>query len=146
MSKITPAYDALLLALSTLMPGKIRIPNPYNLTQNPKQFLTDSYGLKVGPSDPQVFEFNTMTITRRFSVVIAREVFKKDIDVDIADDASKLILEDVYAIQNLLYSYTDANILKIDLNETSEITSVNVDKQDSLSIEVSFTAWVSENI
>lgn len=150
MSKSTLVYEALVTSLGTLFPAKLRIPNAYDLTQNPKQFLSDGFGIKVGTTEKQVLEFDSMTVSRSFSVVLAREVFKKDTDFEIVDDATKLILEDVYSVQNLLYSSNELgipdDILMIDLGEVSGISSVNTDKQNSLTIEIACVIWFKENL
>ena len=47
MSNISTAYDELISKIQTLFPTKIRIYNPYELTDNPILTLKDSWGVKL---------------------------------------------------------------------------------------------------
>lgn len=148
MSKITTVYNQILVKLSELYNGKTRIPNPYSIDRNNDNLLRDGYGLKVGAASFEPFEFCNFVVNREFSVILTREMFRLDSSTPEFDDRAVKLLEDVYEVQELFFNYNelgiDAEILKVDLGGVSEITTVNTDKSNFLSMEVSFTFSIKE--
>jgi hypothetical protein len=150
MSKISTTHDAILSNLAALYPTKSRIPNPYSLSDNNKRFLTNGYGLRVESADFQEFEFCNFVVQRVFTVVLTKEIFRLDSDTGVTDVAVKELLEDVYEVQKLFYSYNElgieASILKVDIGSVSAIETFLGDKQNFLSMTASFNFQIRESL
>lgn len=150
MSKVTAVYDAILTELASLFPSKTRIPYSYSLADNNARFLMDGYGLNIGPSSFEPFEFCNFMNSREVSVVITREVFRTDSDSSVIDDITKSLLEDIYDVQKLFYSYNELNvpndIAKVDLGSVSAVEEVLSGKQSFLSMTASFQFFIIESL
>lgn len=150
MSKITTIYDTLLVELQSLFPDKSRIPYPYSLPDNNARFLVDGYGLTMGSSSFEQFEFCNFMNSREISVVITKEVFRTDSDSSVIDSVSKSLLESVYELQKLFYSYNELgipnDIAKVDIGSVSAIEEVISGKQSFLSMTASFNFFIIEKL
>lgn len=150
MSKISIIYDEIIDELATLFPNKTRIPYPYSLPDNNARFMIDGYGLQIGPSSFEQFEFCDFMNVREITVVFTKEVFRTDSDADIIDDITKALLENVYDVQKLFYSYNelgiDQSIAKVDIGSVSAIEEVLSGKQSFLSMSASFNFYVLEKL
>lgn len=150
MSKISTVYDAILSELETLYSDKTRIPYSYSLTDNNARFLINGYGLTVGASSFQELEFCSFMNSRELNVILTKEVFRTDSDVDVIDGITKALLEDVYKVQKLFYSYNElgveASIAKVDLGGVSSVEEVNSGKQSFLSMTASFNFYILESL
>lgn len=150
MSKVSVVYDALIQELETLYTGKSRIPYPYSLPDNNSRFLIDGYGLTIGSSTFEQFEFCNFMNSREVSVVLTREVFRTDSDAHVIDDITKSLLEDIYEVQKLFYSYNELNvpndIAKVDIGSVSSIEEVVSGKQSFLSMTATFQFFIIEGL
>jgi hypothetical protein len=150
MSKISSVYDAILVELEALSPGKTRIPYPYSLVDNNARFLSDGYGVSIGSSSFEQFEFCDFMTAREVTVTITKEVFRTDSDYNVIDDITKDLLEDIYKVQKLFYSYNELNvpndIAKVDLGGVSAVEEVASGKQSFLSMVASFNFFIIEKL
>jgi hypothetical protein len=150
MSKVTAVYDALVQELETLYPNKTRIPYPYSLQDNNLRFLIDGYGMTIGSSTFEQFEFCNFMNARDVSVVITKEVFRTDSDAHVIDDITKSLLEDIYEVQKLFYSYNELgvpnDIAKVEIGSVSEVEEVISGKQSFLSMTASFQFFIIESL
>lgn len=150
MSKVTNVYNALVLELATLFPTKTRIPYPYSLPDNNARFLINGYGLIIGSSTFEQFEFCDFMNARDVSVVFTSEVFRTDSDANVIDDITKALLENVYQVQKLFFSYNELNvpndIAKVDIGSVSAVEEVNSGKQSFLSMTASFQFYILESL
>ena len=156
MSKITAVYNQIIAKLEELFPqtndenAYFRIPNPYNLEDNNYNFLRKGWGLKVGTASPTPFEGCNFLFGRTFSVVFTREADHVESENTETDDASLELLEDVQAVQQLFFSYNElgieAQIASVDLGDATGVESFIADKENFLSMEVTFTFNIVENI
>lgn len=150
MSKISTVYDAILTELQALYPDKTRIPYPYSLPDNNVRFLSSGYGVIVGPAAFEQFEFCDFMTTRDVTVVVTREAFRTDSDYGVIDDITKNLLEDIYKVQKLFYSYNELNvpndIAKVDLGSVSAVEEVASGKQSFLSMSASFNFFIIEKL
>lgn len=150
MSKVSSVYDALITELSTLFPNKTRIPYAYSLVDNNARFLIDGYGLTIGSSSFEQFEFCNFMNSREVSVIVTKEVFRTDSDAQVIDDITKQLLEDIYEVQKLFYSYNELNvpndIAKVDISSVSAVEEVNSGKQSFLSMAASFQFFIVESL
>jgi hypothetical protein len=150
MSKVSTVYDRMLAALGEEFPSLTRIPNPYLLEENNDNFLRNGFGLKVGAGAYTPFEFCSYVISRRFSVVFTRELFRVDSSPDKADDVIKELLENVKQVQDLFYAHDELgipeSILKVDITDVSEIGPVASDKFKFLTVECSFDFHIKEDL
>lgn len=149
-SKISSVYDAIVSELEALYPNKTRIPYPYSLTDNNARFLIDGYGFTIGPASFEQFEFCNFMTSREVTVVITREIFRTDSDAITVDDVAKALLESVYEVQKLFYSYNELNvpsdIAKVDIGSVSAVEEVISGKQSFLSMSASFNFFILENL
>jgi len=150
MSKISTVYDAILTELAALYPSKTRIPYPYSLVDNNARFLSDGYGVTIGPSSFEQFEFCDFMTTRDVTVTITKEVFRTDSDYNVIDDITKSLLEDIYEVQKLFYSYNELNVpndvAKVDLGGVSAVEEVTSGKQSFLSMSATFNFFIIEKL
>lgn len=150
MSKISTITDTILLKLAELFPNRTRIPNSYSLVDNNKRFLSDGYGLRVGSAEFNEFEFCNFVVNRTFTVVFTREMFRLDSDTDATDAIVKELLESVYSVQSLFYSYNELgieeSILKVDIGSVSGIETFYNEKQNFLSMTCDFQFQIKEEI
>lgn len=149
-SKISSVYDAIVSELEAIYPNKTRIPYPYSLTDNNARFLIDGYGFTIGPASFEQFEFCNFMTSREVTVVITKEIFRTDSDAITVDDVAKALLESVYEVQKLFYSYNELNvpsdIAKVDIGSVSAIEEVISGKQSFLSMSASFNFFILENL
>jgi hypothetical protein len=150
MSKVTAVYDALVLELSSLFPNKTRIPYAYSLGDNNARFLIDGYGLSIGASNFEQFEFCNFMNARDVSVVLTREVFRTDSDASVIDSVTKELMESVYDVQKLFYSYNELgvpnDIAKVDIGSVSAVEEVLSGKQSFLSMTATFQFYIIESL
>lgn len=150
MSKISTVYDRLLVELEALYPNKTRIPYPYSLADNNARFLIDGYGLTIGSASFEPFEFCDFMNNREVSVVITKEVFRTDSDANVIDDITKSLLENVYEVQKLFYSYNELgipnDIAKVDIGSVSAVEEVLTGKQSFLSMTATFNFFILEKL
>ena len=150
MSKVTAVYDALVLELSSLFPNKTRIPYSYSLGDNNARFLIDGYGLSIGASNFEQFEFCNFMNARDVSVVLTREVFRTDSDASVIDSITKELMESVYDVQKLFYSYNELgvpnDIAKVDIGSVSAVEEVLSGKQSFLSMTATFQFYIIESL
>lgn len=150
MSKVSIIYDKIVDELALLYPDKTRIPYAYSLADNNARFLIDGYGLQIGASTFEQLEFCNFMNNREVTVVLTKEVFRTDSDADVIDDISKALLENVYDVQKLFYSYNELgieeSIAKVDIGSVSAIEEVISGKQSFLSMSASFNFYILENL
>ena len=150
MSKVTAVYDALVLELFSLFPNKTRIPYAYSLGDNNARFLIDGYGLSIGASNFEQFEFCNFMNARDVSVVLTREVFRTDSDASVIDSVTKELMESVYDVQKLFYSYNELgvpnDIAKVDIGSVSAVEEVLSGKQSFLSMTATFQFYIIESL
>lgn len=150
MTNVTVILNKVVEKLVELFPNKTRIPFPYSLTDNNKNFLSDGFGLVIGSASYEPFETCAYMVSRDISVVFTREVFRTDSDVETIDEIVKQLCEDVNSTQALFYAYNelgiDDNIARIDIVSTSGVEQVQGDKQNFLSMQCSFNFYIRENL
>lgn len=149
-SKISTIYDKLLVELAALYPTKTRIPYPYSLADNNARFMIDGYGLTIGSSNFEPFEFCNFMNAREVSVTLTKEVFRTDSDPLVIDSVTKALLENVYEVQKLFYSYNELgipnDIAKVDIGSVSGVEEVLSGKQSFLSMTATFQFYIIESL
>jgi hypothetical protein len=150
MSNVSIILDQVIVKLGELFPNKTRIPMPYSLTDNNKNFLSDGYGLIIGSASYEQLDFCNRMISQSISVVFTREVFRTDSDVVVIDDIVKSISEDINSVQGLFYAYNELdieeNIAKIDITSISSVESIQGDKQNFLTRTAEFNFYIREQL
>ncbi|MEY3882115.1 MAG: hypothetical protein RIQ94_2911 [Pseudomonadota bacterium] len=142
MSDISTIYDAIITKVDALFSGKLRIHNPYELSDNPELITKDSWGLKVETCDIEDMEFCKLTTTRQFAILFIRQFATIGNKEDAFDAVSKLILEDQQTLLNNLYSPTELDqnsiIDKIDIVNISGIEFTQSNQKKYLFCEIGF--------
>ncbi len=150
MSKISTIYNKIITELEALYPNKTRIPYPYSLADNNARFLINGFGFQVGSSSFEQFEFCDFMNNREVTIVLTKEVFRTDSDAIVVDDIAKALLEDVYNVQKLFFSYNElgieSDIAKVDIGSVSAIEEVLSGKQSFLSMSASFNFYILEKL
>lgn len=152
MSNISTVHDQILTRLGFLCSSNtsyLRIPDPYDLTNNGEIFLRKGYGLKYDGASPSESEFNQYAFSHTFTVVLTRELLKLEGQTSPDDDITKAFLEDTYRIQNDFNQSNelgiDSNIRMITLGANSPIEKINGDQVKFKSIEISFEFLICED-
>jgi len=150
MSNVSTIYDQIVLKLGELFPSKTRIPFPYSLEDNNKNFLSDGYGLIIGSASFESLEVCNRMVSQSITVVFTQEVFRTDSDEVVIDDIVKAISEDINSTQGLFYAYDEleieANIAKVDIVSISGVETVKGDKQDFLTRSAEFNFYITESL
>lgn len=152
MSKISDVYDALVLRLDTLFTsgaGYVRLPNPYEVEQNPAIYLRQGYGLAVGPGTNQNgSQCGLVRIRRIFSVIVSRKIDATELGVTDKDSGHKQLLEDMRTVladfeKNVALSNDIANVI---FASDSGINFVNGEDENYAYSEMQFAVDYFENI
>ena len=150
MSNVSTIYDRLLVVLPTLFTTRTRIPNPYSIEDNQSVLLKNGYGLKVNGTSSEESEFCTYSYSVDFGVVFTNEVVMLGNDADGYDAAVKLLLEASNTLQDNWLDNNqigiEANITQVTFEGTSGIDFLVAGKNNFVTIEVSFTVQVTENL
>lgn len=147
-SKITTVYSTLLSTLATLYPNKTRIPNPYDLEQNPDGFLRDGYGLRVGPSNLEESEFKNYRYELDISVILTKEILRTEEDTTAMESQTLALLEEMHTVRKDFYNVDqlgiESNIERIDIGSSSGIEFLRGDKFNYTFLEVGFIVSLEE--
>jgi len=104
MSLISTGYDALLSRLDALFPptdGWNRLPNPYKPEENSELFLTQGYGIAMGPGNNTNRQVNCkFSVVRQMTVVLTRKYEALENDADAKASTEKQLFEDQYILIN----------------------------------------------
>jgi hypothetical protein len=151
MSKISTIFDAIKTSVGTIFSTKIVIPNPYSLVDNPSVLLKDSWGLVV--SDESIGPLNTFCeyhSTRAFNIVLVKQVFRLENNVDAFETTAKAILEDAKTLKDKMTERAqlsqDSSIDKIDFTSASGLQFLRVENFDYVYMSLSFGVSYSETI
>lgn len=105
MSKVSDVHAALIAKIETLLPGHVRLSNPYKPEENPNITLNKGVGLKIGSGVNTDNAQGCQTFIRReFTIVITRKYFALETDGQSKATTEKDILEDAILIQKEIES------------------------------------------
>jgi len=108
-TKITTIYNALETLLGTALTGYIKMPDPYEVADNPELFLTKGYGIAVGPGvNTNRFTGCKKSFEREFTIILSNLVSTTETNADQREELEKSLLEDQYKIWNAIE--TDADL------------------------------------
>jgi len=116
MSKISDIYDALDSLISTALPAYTKLPNAYDLEENPELFLKRGYGIAIGSGENTKRELGCrLSYLRQFTIGLIKQITTTDTNTAARVALEKAIIEDHYLVLKALEN-------DVDLNETSNIT------------------------
>lgn len=98
-TKISDIYDALDTLISTALTGYIRLPDPYNTTDNPELYLRKSYGIAF--SDDTNTNRKTgcnISISQDFVIPLINAVYTTDTNSTAHASTEKALLEDKFKV------------------------------------------------
>jgi hypothetical protein len=139
-ANFTAAYDLIVARIATLLPTHLRLPDAYDLDQNPDQYLAKGWGLAVGPGgvNTQRFTGNKRSTEITFRLSITRKVYALDLDPVKKSSAEKDLLEDMRAIiDDIWLNYlgiTGSPLVRF--ADFEGISPVRVDKKSFLSVSI----------
>lgn len=149
MSKITTVYDFLTSELATLFPSKTIIPKPITLDNNQIAFLRDSYGLYFKGKTFVDGELCKLNLAYDFGVVVCREVYRTDSNVEAHFVAEKALLEDTFTLEKHFYDVDTISIPdeldKLDVTPTSGTAEFIPGRNDFYYMELNLTARIRED-
>lgn len=147
-SNISAIVNQINVKLAVLFPTRTKIPNPYSLENNNKNFLAYGYGLIVGAGNYLPNEYCSYVIDREISVVFTQEVFRTDSDGDVVDVTIKQLSECVNDVQALFFAYDeleiDNNIFKVDITSVGGVETIFESK--IFSIKANFIFSIREDL
>ena len=149
MSQATSVYNALVDRIEALYASLRRLPNPYDLTENPEPLLKAGWGLVVGSAENTERHISQkLSVARTFTVVFVRKFYGKDSDTTPRETTEQAILEDQFTLIDDFE--TDST-----LNGTASITkfvsdsgiqAVSFEKSQYVFIETNFTVEYFESL
>ena len=148
-TKISTIYDTIRTALASILTGKLEIPNPYSLDDNPIQFLKDGYGVVIGSGTPGAIQIYCLdSEARTFTIILTKEVYRLEVDSANLITESKNLLEDIRKVKNDMLAYDqltiDTTIQKIDYTGGSGINFVSAGKHNLIYADISFSIEYTE--
>lgn len=123
MSKISTIHDALVTAVSGVLTSRIQLPNPYIPEANNELFLSNGFGVAVGPgarTDRQIS--CQMSWQRDFTIILTNQMTTTDHNTDEREDITKSLLEDHFTLFDLLEKTTVSGTIKTEIFSDSGIT------------------------
>lgn len=148
MSKISTVYNAILAKVVSIYPTKIRLHNPYELSDNPEIVCKDSWGLRVEDATREDGEFCNLSLTRTFTLVCIRQMVTLASKENGFDSVTASLLEDQQTFLNAFYSPDEigqpSSIDKIDFTTISGVKEMTANEKKYLFNEVTFTITISE--
>lgn len=154
MSNISTIFDVILTTMDALFTGgdaKTRLPDPYELEENPLGMLRNGYGLRTGPSESPEFEFNSTLQSRSFDIPLTRELRRLESDTTVFETVQKQLLEDLKTIQvrfeNVDQLGVELSIQNISVGGSTGIEFLNTEENGKfLTITQTFIFEWSEEI
>lgn len=147
------AYDSIVSRIAALLPNHKRLRDPYNLEQNPDDFLKQGWGLSVGGgglAGENTKRFTGCIVTTRiyYQLAITRKSYALDLDPankaitdkNLLEDA-RVIIEDVWKNN---FNIEDSPL--IEFRDFSGISPVRVDKNSYLYVTMNLGAEYRINI
>lgn len=100
LSKASDAYDNLLTLLGTVLlstDGWLQIPNGFDIPSNASGFLRQGYGVAInGGVNDKLVLCSELSTNRKYTLSIAREVFKTDGDATGYGTVAKQLMDDLF--------------------------------------------------
>lgn len=94
MSKISTIYDLIVVAVESQLTGYRRLPNPYDIFDNPALILKKGYGIRINDGENTKRYVGCITTwVRSFDIIITRQVVNTDSDALGRASIEKEILE-----------------------------------------------------
>ena len=148
MTEISDIYDAIITRVDALLPNHKRLPNPFELDQNPDQYLRQGWTFRVeSGQNTNRHQGCQESHENNFSIIITRSFSGGDLRVDKKDDTQKALLED---FQLLMDDFEQTPILdsvhKFRYDTHDAITPVKGDEVRFLSLIMQVRAEYFRNL
>jgi hypothetical protein len=131
---ITTAYDNLVSRVAAVLTsgnGWLQIPNGWDVPSNAKGFLRQGYGLAIGAGVNAKLQLSLkLSVERKFTLSIAREVFKTDGDADGYATVAKQLFEDLKLVIKDFETNTTLNGGQIFCSYVSDTGIQPIESQD----------------
>lgn len=99
MSRISTLLDEAHTAVSALLPNHTRLSNPYQIEQNPDNWLDKGYAIAIGPGTNTNRKLSCqLSIERTLVITVTRKYFANDTDAARKYTTEKLLEEDQFLI------------------------------------------------
>lgn len=123
MSKISTIHDALVTAVTGVLPGRTQLPNPYDPEANNELYLTNGFGVAVGPGirTDRLISCH-MSWQRTFVVLLVNQISTTDHNTSGREDITKNLLEDHFLVFDLLEKTTLSSTIKAEVFSDTGIT------------------------
>lgn len=139
-ANFTAAYDLIVSRVAELLPDHKRLPDGYNIDQNPDTHLAKGWGLAIGPGGFNTNRYvgNRRTTSITYSLSLTRKVYATDLDPVKKSAAEKELLEDLRAIIDDIwlnnFNITGSPLIKF--SEFEGISPVKAEKNSYLYVRI----------
>lgn len=150
MSKISDAYDAIVLQVQNLLPSHVRLSNPYAINENTESALRQGWGIALlsGTNTERNIGCK-LSVSRQFSVVLTRKMYANELNVEGKASTEKQLFEDQFTLIQAFESdptlgLTDIAALKWESDNGLEF--VFGEKDNFLQLNSTFTVEYFEQL
>jgi hypothetical protein len=139
MSKASTIYDGIVAKMTAIFPAPhVRLVNPYDLTDNPHQYIKIGWGVRYNGATRIPYEICNRRQSQSFSLIFTREMLKIETRSDAFDGPTKALLEDAKLAGDAFYARDHigiSDIIKLDFASETGIQTVFGEKFNMLTLE-----------
>ena len=107
MSTFSSVYDAIITRCQAVYSSKMRITNPYAISENPEQILSNGWGISIGPSTNTNRELTCkISIQSTFTLYLTKRSLSIELDVESRASIEKALKDDQLVFIQDLYQNT----------------------------------------
>lgn len=148
MSNFSSMYTSLRTLIPTLLtPTPSELANPYSLDLCSEPTRRNGWGITIGQASANQDEFNSFVDNHSISIVLVRELLKKENDPGPLVSVTESLKNDVATLQSKLETGLRFNLPAVEqftyVNSTP-ITRGSNERQQWLTITITFSASVRE--
>ena len=148
-TRIEDIYDALATLIETTLPGYVRFPNPYVITENTYLHMKSGYGIAIGAGvDTERFVGCQISWQRSFTVVLVKQIMTTQNITGKRELVEKEILDDHDALRKAIYlnSTLGEKAVKTTLVSDGGVSFIDGDRLKFLSMEIEIVTEYLESI
>jgi hypothetical protein len=122
MADLSTTISSIESIVEATLPGKTKLHNPYDFTDNSEAFQREGYGVQVGPGVESPFqEFNSSFDDIIVGVVLTREFYGQDHNTDAVNNVVAELYQDTRTIRTELLKNYPTGVAKVIYSDTTGI-------------------------
>lgn len=138
MATMNETIDSLESIIGAVLPGKNKLHNPYDYTDNSEAFSRDGYGVVIGAGiENSLQEFNSSFDDVLIGVVLTKEFYGQDHDTEIVNNTTGELYQESRTVRAELLKNFPTGVAKVVYSDTTGV-EVN-DKIASLTVNFTMT-------